>query len=137
MLQSEDWNLFATVMDAPYQEICQLDPQKPVILAEWGVGEFPPASKAEFIAKAFADLQTKYQRVKAAVYWHERWENTDGSYSNLRVNSSPEALDAYRSGVSAAYWLDRPQFRTRRISSTPPPMTVNPSLLPRPAIVFA
>ncbi len=113
MLKSEDWNSFAHVMDAPYQEICKLDPQKPLILAEWGVGEFPPADKAEFIAKTFADLPTKYPRVKAAVYWHERWENTDGSYSNLRVNSSPEALDAYRNGVAAAYWLDRPQFRLR------------------------
>lgn len=114
MLKSEDWNSFDHVMDAPYQEICQLDPQKPVILAEWGVGEFPPANKAEFLTKAFADLQTKYPRVKAAVYWHERWENKDGSYSNLRVNSSPEALDAYRGGVAAPYWIDRPQFRLRQ-----------------------
>jgi len=111
MLKSEDWNLFDKVMDAPYQEICQLDPKKPLILAEWGVAEFPPDNKAEFIAKAFVDLPTKYPRVKAAVYWHERWENTDGSYSNLRVNSSPESLDAYRNGVASPYWLDRPQFR--------------------------
>lgn len=114
MLKSEDWNSFDAVMDAPYQEICRLDPQKPLILAEWGVGEFPPASKADFIAKGFAGLQTRYLRVKAAVYWHERWENADGSYSNLRVNSSPESLDAYRSGVAAPYWLDRPQFRLRQ-----------------------
>jgi len=114
MLQSEDWDSFYKAMDGPYQEICRLDPQKPLILAEWGVGEFPPASKAEFIAKAFADLETRYPRVKAAVYWHERWENKDGSYSNLRVNSSPEALDSYRGGVAAPYWLDRPQFRLRQ-----------------------
>ncbi len=113
MLKSEDWNLFDKVMDAPYQEICQLDPHKPLILAEWGVAESPSDSKAEFIAKAFTDLQTKYPRVKGAVYWHERWENTDGSYSNLRVNSSPETLDAYRGGVAGSYWLDRPQFRSR------------------------
>ncbi len=113
MLKSEDWNSFYNVMDRPYQEICQLDPQKPVILAEWGVAESPPDSKAEFITKAFFDLQTRYPRVKGAVYWHERWENADGSYSNLRVNSSPEALDAYRGGVAAPYWLDRPQFRLR------------------------
>ena len=66
------------------------------------------------ITKAFADMRTKYQRVRAAVYWHERWENKDGSYSNLRVNSSPAALDAYRSAVADPYWIDRPQFRKRR-----------------------
>lgn len=114
MVRAEDWVSFSRVMDGAYQDLCRLDPQKPVILAEWGVGEFPPASKAEFVTTAFADLQTRYPRVKAAVYWHERWENKDGSYSNLRVNSSPEALDAYQGGVAAPYWIDRPQFRLRQ-----------------------
>lgn len=61
-----------------------------------------------------SDLRTKYQRVRAAVYWHERWENEDGTYSNLRVNSSPEALEAYRAGVADSFWIDRPQFQPRR-----------------------
>lgn len=110
MVKSGDWPAFADVMDAPYQEICRLDAKKPLVLAEWGVGEFPPSDKAEYITKAFHLLQTKYQRVKAAVYWHERWENSNGSFSNLRVNSSPEALKAYQTGVADPYWLDRPQF---------------------------
>ena len=121
MLRREDWTLFNNVMDNSYQEICQLDPQKPVIVAEWGVGEFPPASKAEFITKAFADMQTRYQRVKGAVYWHERWENKDGSFSNLRVNSSPEALDAFRAGVADPYWVDRPQLQLRQQAEQHPP----------------
>ena len=120
MLRTEDWCAFYDVMDGPYKEICQLDPKKPVILAEWGVGEFPPADKAEYFTKALADIQTKYPRVKAEVYWHERWENTDGSYSNLRVNSSPEALDAFRSGMASPYWIDRPQFRLRQKSARHP-----------------
>jgi len=110
MAKKEGWAPFNNVMDEPYQEICQLDARKPIILAEWGVGEFPPGDKAGFIATAFADIPTKYQRIRAAVYWHERWENKDGTYSNLRVNSSPEALQAYQTGVAAPYWIDRPQF---------------------------
>ena len=119
MLHGEDWSSFSNVMDHSYQEICQLDPKKPVIVAEWGVGEFPPDDKGAFITKAFADMQTRYPRVKAAVYWHERWENTDGSYSNLRVNSSPGALDAYRKGVADPYWIDRPQFQLRQKTGQP------------------
>lgn len=122
MFSSEGWCSFYNVMDGPYQEICSLDPKKPVILAEWGVGEFPPSDKGEYFTKAFADLVTKYPRVKGAVYWHERWQNKDESYSNLRVNSSPEALDAYRSGVAPAYWLDRPQFRRRQKAEQHPPV---------------
>lgn len=113
MSKSEGWADFFNMMDEPYQEICRLDAHKPLFLAEWGVGEFPPGDKAKFIAQAFADLQGKYPRVRGAVYWHERWENKDGSYSNLRVNSSPEALEAYKAGVAAPYWVDRPQFGPR------------------------
>lgn len=110
MLKRDGWPSFDNVMEEPYKEICQVDAQKPIILAEWGVGEFPPDDKAEFITEVFTHVPIKYQRIRAAVYWHERWENKDGSYSNLRVNSSPEALKAYQTGVAAPYWIDRPQF---------------------------
>lgn len=111
MVRAEGWISFSTVMDASYRDLCELDPHKPIIVAEWGVGEFPSRSKGEFVAKAFSDMQTRYPRVRGAVFWHERWENKDGSYSNLRVNSSPGSLDAYRQGVASPYWIDQPQFR--------------------------
>jgi beta-mannanase len=108
--RSEGWADFSDMMHTPYQEIGQLDPDRPIFLAEWGVGEFPPGDKAAFIRKAFSQIPNQYSRVRLAVFWHERWENADGSFSNLRVNSSPEALDAYRQGVAAPYWIDQPQF---------------------------
>jgi len=113
MQHDDDWSMLHNNMDAAYQEICQLDPDKPVIVAEWGVGEFPPNDKAEFISQGLQELKGRYPRVKAAVYWHERWENPDGSFSNLRVNSSPEALAAYRAGIADPYWIAWPQFRPR------------------------
>ena len=44
------------------------------------------------------------------MFWHERWQNKDESYSNLRVQSSPGSLKAYREGVANPFWLDRPVF---------------------------
>jgi hypothetical protein len=114
MGREDDWSSFHDAMETGYNEICQLDPDKPVFVAEWGVGEFPPADKAGFISQAFLDMKDRYKRVRAAVYWHERWENGDGSFSNLHVNSSPEALDAYRDGLANPYWLDKPQLHKRR-----------------------
>ena len=108
--KEEGWADFTQMMDEPYREITKLDANKPVFMAEWGVGEFPPGDKAGFIATVFDRVPVRYPRVRLAVFWHERWENGDGSYSNLRVNSSPEALAAYRKGVAAPYWIDRPQF---------------------------
>jgi len=100
-----------SLVDWPYQEICDLDPKKPVMITEWATGDFPFASdiqgmrKPEWIKQALDLFRTRYPRVKAAVYWHERWQNEDQSYSNLRVNSSIEALDAYRKAIANPEWL--------------------------------
>ena len=100
-----------SLVDWPYREICQIDPNKPVMIAEWATGEFPHSTeggglgKASWIQHGLEMFQTRYPRVKAAVYWHERWQNPDGSYSNLRVNSSVESLAAYRDGVANPDWL--------------------------------
>jgi len=81
------------------------------MIAEWATGEFPLSvnepgiRKTEWIKQGLDLFRTHYPRVKAAVYWHERWQNPDQSYSNLRVNSSVESLNAYREGVSNANWL--------------------------------
>jgi hypothetical protein len=100
-----------SLVDWPYQELCGLDPNKPVMIAEWATGEFPydvnepGIRKPEWIKHGLDLFRTRYPRIKAAVYWHERWQNQDESYSNLRVNSSVESLNAYREGVANPYWL--------------------------------
>jgi hypothetical protein len=87
------------------------------MVAEWGVGEYPTfGNKSEWLRKAFEDYEERFPRIKAAIYWHERWQNDDLSYSNLRVNSSPEALSAYREGVGDTYWIGNPRFHTKRSS---------------------
>jgi beta-mannanase len=99
------WVTLEAAMDNSYRELCGLDRNKPVMVAEWGVGEFPQSGdKAAWIAQAFTAFKTKYPRVKAAVYWQERWMNKDETYSNLRINSSPEALHSYRQGAADPYW---------------------------------
>jgi hypothetical protein len=114
---------FFSCFDWPYTELTRVDPNKPIMVCEWGVGEFPDkGDKGEWIRGAFrtmADI-SKYPRLKAAVFWNERWQNsaeeTDeaakenaGKYSDLRVNSSPGALRAYRESVAAPFFLDRPR----------------------------
>jgi len=100
------------LVDWPYEEMSRLDPHKPIMIAEWATGEFPLATappsalrKPAWIKQGLELFRTRYPRVKAALYWHERWQNADGSYSNLRVNSSVESLGAYRSGVAHPDWL--------------------------------
>ena len=114
---------FRPCFDWPYTELTETDPTKPIMLCEWGVGEFPQnGDKGAWIRGAFRTMSdtAKYPRLKAAVFWHERWQNSAnegdesskenaGKYSDLRVNSSPGALRAYRESVAAPIFLDRAQ----------------------------
>ena len=104
------WAPVDEALTKPYAELAAVDPSKPIIVAEWGVGEFPQqGSKAEWIREAMSAMR-QMPRLKGAVFWHERWQNPDLSYSNLRVNSSLEALTAYRTAIADPFWLDRPQL---------------------------
>jgi hypothetical protein len=105
--KDEPWVEIPLLVDWPIEELKRLDPTKPVMIAEWAAGEFPKSGghKANWIKEGFEIFRTRYPQVKAAVYWNERWQNRDGSYSNLRLNSSIESLKAYREGVANPYWL--------------------------------
>ena len=117
----DGWPSFHDVMEDAYPALHRINPAKPMILAEWGVGEFPPGDKADFIRTAFASLKERYPLFRAAVFWHERWETEAGTFSNLRVNSSPESLAAYREGVADPWWLDKPQFRPKVVAAASHP----------------
>jgi len=106
----DDWTQFFPLLDWPYEEMRRLDASKPVMICEWAVGEFPQlGSKADWIRDAFRLIRSpKYPNIKACVYWHERWENDDGRYSNLHVNSTPEALESFRQGIADPTYLDHP-----------------------------
>ncbi len=106
------WVSFRDCIDYAYEDLGKLDATKPMILAEIGVGEFPDfGSKADWVKDALHDLPQFFPRIKGAVFWNERWENKDGSYSNLRMWSSPESMKAFRNGVVNPLWLSRPEWR--------------------------
>ncbi len=116
----DHWSPFEPLIDWPCEELSEVDPTKPIMIAEWGIGEFPQfGSKSGFIAEAFQTMK-QYPKIKAEIFWNERWQNEpsqnpdgtyqDGGYSNLHVNSSPESLAAYRKGVADPFYLGRPVF---------------------------
>lgn len=70
-------------------------------------GNLAENDKARFYSDALAHLPSAYPQIKIANVWSERWENSDGSWSDLRVNSSEAALQAYRSGTASSYYLGR------------------------------
>ena len=119
----EDWiSVRESILDR-YGELAAVDPDKPILLAEWGVGEFPrQGDKGRWITEAMTAMERDLPRLKGAVFWHERWQNGDLSYSNLRVNSSLGALEAYRRALARDFWIGVPRF----LALQPPEVPVNP-----------
>lgn len=55
----------------------------------------------------------RYPKIRIAVTWSEKWQNPDGSYIDLRIELSPEALDAYRVGVQSGYFLGKAALKVK------------------------
>lgn len=109
----QEWITFDQAMQKYYKELANVDAHKPILIAEWGVGHFPKSgSQADYVAEALKKLidPNLFPRLKGAVYWSERWQNADGSYSNLRINASDDTLAAFSKGVADPRWIDRPSF---------------------------
>jgi hypothetical protein len=114
-----DWNAFRDNLGDPddpqsdYAQIRDIAPQKPFGVIEFGVTEDPDAGdKAAWIADAYADMTPPGARYGAELisYWSEKWRNGDGSVSDLRVDSSPAALQAYRDAIADASLRSTPAF---------------------------
>ena len=63
-------------------------------------------SKAAWIDDAFQSVLPGgpyYPQIKAISYWHENFDQT-----NLRIDSSPEALAAYQSGAADPALISEP-----------------------------
>ena len=110
----EEWAPFFPLLDWPYTELTLLDRKIPIMICEWGAAELPNlGSKADWIRDGFRLMKDpKFSRIKACVFWHERWQNSEGGdagkYSNLRVNSTPETLEAYRQSATDPFYLAQP-----------------------------
>ena len=103
-----EWYTFKEAIDPVYNRLVRLFPTKPLMLPEWGVREWKdPSYKAKFYVDALELLQTRYNRIKIAIIYHESWreERRDG-LMDLRINSSTEALEAYRDGIDSKYFID-------------------------------
>jgi endoglucanase len=74
---------------------------KPVIIAEFGSGEFTKGDidKATWIRQAFARMKAEYPWIKMYTWFNIKKE------LDWRVNSSPEALEAFRTAMADPYFL--------------------------------
>jgi hypothetical protein len=104
--KDDEWTNITDVFEEAYKNLSSISKNKPLAVFEFGVVEHE--KKPEWI-KAFFELikSEKYSRIKGISYWHSRWENEDGSYSNMRLDSSPEALKVYQDAISDKFFMTK------------------------------
>ncbi len=75
--------------------------------------------KSQWITNTFETLtSSNYPKIKAISWWHENWENEDGTYSLLRLDSSNAATLAYQKGVSNSIFTTVAQFHNSKLIET-------------------
>jgi hypothetical protein len=108
----EDWETFNEILDDVYSEFSTISTKKPLAILEFGVVDDPATGdKATWIQDALGSIKKdRYPRIKAVSYWHESWENEDGSTSDMKIDSSPKALKAYKEGIADSYFVANASF---------------------------
>ncbi len=108
--QAGEWNSFTAIVDNTYEEIARIS-DRPMIVGETGSSD-SGGNKAEWVTSALEREIPKLPRIRAVVWFDARFEGAgEGSGLDPRVDSSPEALQAFRSAVSSPFYaVDRAEF---------------------------
>lgn len=108
----KEWQTFTEILDGSYLEFSAISTEKPLAILEFGVVDgSATGDKAAWIRDALESIKNgRYPRIKAISYWHETWENDDGTLSNLRVDSSPESLEVYREEIADSFFVTNAYF---------------------------
>ena len=102
------WRSFGQLFDGSYRIIAALT-DKPMMIAELGVTEQGAPrgeSKAQWISNAFLqEIPRRYSRVKLVNYFFR--DKTNVGESNFRFDSSPGALQAFRSVAASPIYAGK------------------------------
>ncbi len=105
-----DGNRLSDILAERAAAVRAISGRKPLALLEFGVAEDPadPRHKPDWIADAFRTLAARRPLAFDAVaWWHEDWQNDDGSHSRLRIDSSAASLAAFRAGLADPVFVSR------------------------------
>jgi hypothetical protein len=106
-----EWIDFNEKLAPAYVEAAALSPTKPLAIVEYAVVEDPARDKAAWITDAIGAVRAgRYPRIKALSYWNEAWGGRDGQRVDLRANSSPAAVAAYREAIADPFFVTKLEF---------------------------
>ena len=96
----ENWDdlKFSTQLKDFSDSFKRIKTKRPIALLEFGVTDgHPDGNKSAWLKDAFKTiLNNPYVKFSAINPWHENWENEDGTWSKLRLDSSKEVEKTFR-----------------------------------------
>jgi hypothetical protein len=93
-----EWRSFDEIFANTYSELQKINSDKPIIIGEFSSTE-DGGNKAAWIEDAFHQIRYAYPQIRGLIWFHIAKE------TDWRINSSDEALAAYRQAVADDYWL--------------------------------
>ena len=93
--------------------------QRPLAIVEFAIVENARWDKAQWIKDAFQAVEQHYPRIRGMSWWDAGLPGPQ----DMRINSSPAALDAFRGAAADPYFQARPQFSGDCSPSTPAHLT--------------
>jgi len=111
---SEEWEglEFSTLLESHAEDAKAVTTKKPMALLEFGVTDHhPEGDKSLWLEDAFDTiLSNDYITFNAISPWHENWENEDGTFSTIRLDSSDKALKMFKEKVSDTRFISEGVF---------------------------
>lgn len=105
--RTDPWIAPGPIIRAGYRQAASLSATKPVALLEFGVTERPGTSKAAWIAGAFDAVESPaLRRLIGVSWWNEHFQNSDQSWTDLRITSSGSANATFRRRVASSRYVD-------------------------------
>jgi len=110
----EPWRDLKEILSDNWDEITHISTTgKPIAVLEWGICDNPNlGNKGQWITKAvhsFTSGAVYSKEIKAISYWNEAWED-NSHLINLRIDSSPESLEAYKNAIKSPIFISELQF---------------------------
>ena len=68
--------------------------------------------KPDWTMTAFRTVKEDFPGIKVLTWWSEDWsDHWSGAGKDSRIDSSPEALQAFKEGISDPYFLGKVPYR--------------------------
>ena len=100
---------FTRIFGSKIRKLHRLHPTKPMMIAEYGIDEH--GYKVRQVKDAFERVKKEYHEIKALLWWDMDWTNLADGGVDSRINSSAEALQAFREAIADPYFLAKVPYR--------------------------